>query len=120
MIPAHHHIDSHAVNNVHVIMSFLKHFLDKNYSYSTIYTAKSALSLLGKMTERDTELLRHFLTGAFNKNPSTPKYKFIWDVAAVLLEYLENKGHNESMSLKLVIFFIAELGTKGANTGDSL
>ena len=44
-------------------------------------------------------MLRHFMRGAFNKNPPTPKYKFIWDVA-VVLEYLESKGHYESMLLK--------------------
>ena len=93
-----HHINSHVVN-VHVIMAFLKHLLDKNYSYSAINTAKSALSLLGNMTERDTELLKHFMRGAFNKKTPTPKYKFIWDVA-VVLEYLESKGPNESMSLR--------------------
>ena len=96
-----HHINSHEVN-VHVIMAFLKHLLDKNYSYSAINTAKSALSPLGNMNERDTELLRHCMRGAFNNRPPpplfTPKYKFIWDV--FVLEYLESKGHNESMSLK--------------------
>ena len=53
-------------------MSFLMHRLDKNYSYSAINTAKSALSLLGNMTERDTILLKHFMRGAFNKNPPPP------------------------------------------------
>ena len=77
-------------------MAFLKHLLDKNYSYSAINTAKSALCLLGNMTERDTELLRHFMRGAFIKKKKIPHH---WDVA-VVLEYLESKGHNESMSLK--------------------
>ena len=60
------------------------------------------------MTERDTELLRHFMRGAFNKKNPTPKYKFIWDVT-VVLGYLESKGHNESMLLKEITLKLAML-----------
>ena len=51
--------------------------VSKHYSYSSINTARSALSLLITLSDKDKTILKQFMKGAFNYNPPKPKKKCI-------------------------------------------
>lgn len=76
---------------------------EQNLAYSSINTARSALSTVivqeGEVTFGNHPLVTKFLRGVHSTRPSLPRYKDIWDVSAVLRHLKTLQPLNE-ISLK--------------------
>ena len=85
------------------VTEFLTDIFKSGSGYSTINTARSALSsiivLPNGATFGEHPLVRRFLEGVFELKPSLPKYNEIWDVSLVL-EYLRHLPGLENINLK--------------------
>jgi len=88
-------------------IEFLTELYKQGKSYSTINSARSALSqfLLPEGSQLDTDFGKHkltsmFMKGVFKLKPPTPKYKGTWDVK-IVLDYLRTLD-NDNISLKLL------------------
>jgi hypothetical protein len=93
------------------VLNFLTELVQLGMSYSTINSAKAALStflfLPGGLTVGSHPLMVRFGKGVFNLNPPMPKYSVIWDVR-VVLNYLRAlspiaKLRLRDLSLKLTM-----------------
>ncbi|XP_054009950.1 uncharacterized protein LOC128893160, partial [Hylaeus anthracinus] len=84
------------------IMDIIK-FLNKRYktgaNYSTLNTARSAISLISLYDINKDSLISHFLKGVFKQRPPKPRYATIWDVTSVL-NYIENLHPLKGLKLK--------------------
>ena len=69
-------------------LNFLGELYDQNLAYSSINTARSALSTViiqeGGGSFGNHPLVTKFLRGVYTTRPSLPRYKEIWDVSGVL------------------------------------
>ena len=79
---------------------------DKHLSYSTINTAKSAISIFAVSQEKDTpignsELVKGFVKGLFVLNPPCHRYTEIWDVK-IVLDYLSSLENVSKLDLKML------------------
>ena len=81
--------------STHKVLSFLHSLLEKDFSYSTINTAKSALSTCTILDngvslggQPDVQL---FMKGVFNKKPPIPRYLQFWD-PQIVLDWMEKLG----------------------------
>ncbi|VEN45268.1 unnamed protein product, partial [Callosobruchus maculatus] len=87
------------------IISFIESMLDKDFSFSSINTHRSALSLVIDISEKDKHIVSRYFKGIYNLKTPTPKYSFTWNPSLVLV-YLE-KGREglslEKLSYKLVM-----------------
>ena len=97
-------------------MEFLQDMIDKRYSYSTINSAKAAVSLIINIDQNSRRVLKLFMKGAFNQNPPILKYKSIWDVL-VVLKYIKSMGNNvdlplRRLSLKLTMLIALTTGQR--------
>ena len=70
------------------LFDFLLFLLEKKYSYSSINTHKSALSLILSINSDHEQLIKRFMKGDYNIKPSQPKYSETWDPSPVL-QYIE-------------------------------
>lgn len=59
-------------------------YYDKGLSYSTINTARSALSSHPLVGSGNDPLISRLMKGIFNSKPPKPRYMAIWDVSVVL------------------------------------
>ena len=87
---------------VELILSFLTDLFDSGAGYSTINTARSALStFLSKDNTPVGQLpiICRFVKGVFNLRPAIPKTKRIWDVS-IVLNHLRKLAPVHSLSLK--------------------
>eukprot|EP00794_Sanderia_malayensis_P014717 gene14717-16247_t len=84
------------------VLSFLTMIHEDGLSYSSVNTAKSALSsVLDLGTEiplGQLPLIKRFMKGVFERRPSFPKHKTIWDVTTVL-DFFRQQGPNEFSSI---------------------
>ena len=88
-----------ALQNVPLVLDFLKHLLDQGLSYSSINTARSALSSIFPTPPiGEHPLVVRFLRGVYQIKPNIPKYVATWDVA-VVLKYLEKLSPVKYLSL---------------------
>ena len=91
------------------VLDFLLSLFQKGLGYSSINTARSALSTIlffeGKAVGEHPIVVR-FLKGVFNKRPSLPRYSQIWDVNSVLEKlkdiYPASKLSFKQLTLKVV------------------
>ena len=78
--------------NVSEGINFLAQLYDTGLSYSSINTARSALSNLMQLQNwtdfGSNALVSRFMRGVFVQRPALPRYKEIWDVS-VVLRYVE-------------------------------
>lgn len=85
------------------MLDYLTHLFDKQHSYSSLNTARSALSSLGIKLESYTAgthpLVVRFLKGVYNIRPPIPRYSKIWDVD-IVLRYLQKLSPVRHLSLK--------------------
>ena len=75
---------------------------EKNLSYSSLNTARSALSTIvtvDGMPIGSHPLVERFLKGVFNLRPLVPRYKKVWDVS-IVLRFLKTLSPVASLSLK--------------------
>ncbi|XP_038062756.1 uncharacterized protein LOC119733242 [Patiria miniata] len=86
-------------------LQFLTDLFDGGLSYSSVNSARSAISSIilpiDGVTFGSHALTTRFMKGVFNCRPSFPRYKTIWDVG-VLLNFLKSLGSTNELSLKLL------------------
>ena len=84
-------------------LDFLTLLYKQGVSYSTINTARSALSSVitpaDKTTFGEHPLVSRFLKGTFELRPSLPRYSTIWDVG-IVLTYLQSFPVLNDLTLK--------------------
>ncbi|XP_013394424.1 uncharacterized protein LOC106161898 isoform X1 [Lingula anatina] len=98
--------------SVNDVIEFLTELYNKGLGYSSLNTARSALSSLGILLEQYTagshpQVIR-FMKGVFNLRPSTSRYMDIWDVDQVLC-YLRKLSPVRNISLKDLTLKLAML-----------
>ena len=91
---------------VSLVLDFLHDLYDKGYSYSSLNTARSAISALCTADNTDVSqnirkqpLICRFLKGVYNEIPPIPKFQEVWPVEQVL-DYLEQLTPLHSLKLK--------------------
>ena len=84
-------------------LQFLLGLFNQELCYSTINTARSALSTIvtidGGGSFGSNHIVTRFMKGVFKSRRPRPKYDKIWDVS-VVLKYLSSLHPNETLSLK--------------------
>lgn len=84
-------------------LQFLLGLFNQRLSYSTLDTARSALSTIvtidGGESFGSNHIVTRFMKGVSESHRSRPKYDKIWDVS-VVLKYLYSLHPNETLSLK--------------------
>jgi hypothetical protein len=96
-------------------LSFLRMLFQQGLSYSTINTARLALSTIICLPDGQVFGSHHivvgFMKGIFELRKPKPKYKSIWDVS-VVLKYLGTFSL-KNLTLKLVMLMLLVTGQRG-------
>ena len=86
-------------------LNFLQYLFNLSVSYSSINTARSALSFILPRNDCGSFgqhfLVKKFVRGVYNLRTPAPKYSYIWDVS-VVLEFFRHLPENNLLSLKLL------------------
>lgn len=96
---------------INTVLSYLTQLYEKGLRYSSINTARSAISsflnLCGKVDIHSNGRISRFMKGVFNDRPSLPRYKTTWDVGTVLC-YLKSIDDITllQLSCRLCILFL--------------
>ena len=111
-------------SSVPLVLEFLHHLYTQGYSYSSLNTARSALSALCLSSQAHSEsdaigkhpLVCRYIKGVFQEKPPTPKFSEIWPVDQVL-QALEQanplKGlHLKDLTLKLTMLVALVTGQR--------
>ena len=105
------------------VIQFLTTLFEKNLSYSSLNTARSALSTIitvDGMSIGNHPLVVRFLKGVFNLRPPVPRYKEVWDVS-IVLRFLNTLSPVSSLSLKnLSLKLVMLLSLVTAQRGQTL
>ena len=85
-------------------VNFLAQLVEEGFSYSAIATARSALSSFLKLDNTDKsfgqqEIVKRFMKGLFEENPTLPRYVCTWDVN-IVLEFLKSWSPVDKLTLK--------------------
>ncbi len=99
--------------NIASVRDFLLEFKKQGAGYSTINTARSALSGFVKLAGDNTTIGTHhlvtkFMKGIFMSRPPKPRYTHIWDTSQVLL-LLKKWSPVENLNLKLLTYKLVML-----------
>ena len=93
-------------------LNFLTHLFHKGNGYSSLKSARAALSGLlfdaNGIPFGQQPLVSRFLKGVFNNRPSLPKYSYVWDVK-ILFDYFRKMPQNEELNLKNLTFKVASI-----------
>ena len=96
-------------------LNFLQYLLNSNANYSSVGTARSALSFLLPRNESGSfgqhYFVKRFMKGVFNLRTSAPFlffFNFIWDASAVL-NFLRKLPDDNVLPLKLLTFKLVML-----------
>lgn len=81
------------------IISFLTREFERDKSYGTINSYRSAISLIVLEEISENPEIRRFCKGVSNLRPQKPKYDYTWD-PAIILDFLVSLGPNENLTLK--------------------
>lgn len=93
--------DQHAPT-AEALVDFLFVLHKDGLGHSALCTARSAVASLcinGTHTIGNHPLVKRFLKGAFNVNPTLPKTSVVWDPSVVIL-YIKGKEQAEDLNLK--------------------
>ncbi len=89
--------------NVSAVLRFLTEVYEQNCSYSSVNTARCALSSFLILNSGHTigthPLVSRFLKGVYNLSPPAPRYREVWDVKLVL-NYLRSYPHVTTLRLR--------------------
>ena len=85
-------------------VDFLATLYDSGLSYSSVNTARSALSSLLQLSNVNVPfgqlpVVKRFMKGLYELRPSFPRYQSIWNVSTVL-NYLREKPYGPQIGLK--------------------
>ncbi|GFN74311.1 tyrosine recombinase [Plakobranchus ocellatus] len=81
------------------VVGFLANMFEEGYGYSSINTARAAISSLNDLGS--CPLVCRFMRGVFNLRPSRPRYTFIWDVS-IVLNYLRTLSPAAKLNLPML------------------
>lgn len=103
-------------SSVPLVLEFLHHLYTQGYSYSSLNTARSALSALCLSSQAHSEsdaigkhpLVCRYIKGVFQEKPPTPKFSEIWPVDQVL-QALEQANPLEELHLRDLTFKLTML-----------
>ena len=89
---------------VKIVLDFLVTLYEQNLEYTTINTARSAISAIAVPKDNVTNIGGHpvisrFMKGIFRSKPPNLRYETTWDIEPVLT-YLSSLGTPSTMSLK--------------------
>lgn len=105
------------------VIQFLTTLFEKNLSYSSLNTARSALSTIitvDGMSIGNHPLVVRFLKGVFNLRPPVLRYREVWDVS-IVLRFLKTLSPVSSLSLKnLSLKLVMLLSLVTAQRGQTL
>ena len=86
-------------------LNFLQYLFNLTVSYSSMNTAKSALSFILSRNDCGSFgqhfLVKKFVRGVYNLQTPAPKYSYIWDIS-VVLEFFRHLPEINLLSLKLL------------------
>ena len=92
---------------VHNVANFLANLFLTGMSYSSINSARCALSawlpFINGVAVGSHPTICRLMKGVFNKRPSLPKYSQTWDVS-IVLNYLSSLPCSEDLSFKLFTY----------------
>ncbi|CAH3179081.1 unnamed protein product, partial [Porites lobata] len=105
-------------------VGFLVTLHDKGLKYSTLNTARSAISAVILPTNNHTigthPLVSRFMRGIYKSNPPTPRYHTTWNVQTVLT-YLSSQDSVEKLDLKsLTLKLLMLIALVSAQRGQSI
>jgi len=104
-----------------MLVDYLAHLYDKGLGYSTLNTARSAVStlctILGGNNIGNSPTVCRFLKGVFNLRPSLPRFIDTWD-PEIPLKFLDtdSKNLNNFALVKKVVFLITLLSGQRVST----
>ncbi|XP_068674488.1 uncharacterized protein [Montipora foliosa] len=106
------------------VLDFLVTLHDKGLKYSTLNTARSAISAVILPTNNHTigthPLVSRFMRGIYKSNPPTPRYHTTWNVQTVLT-YLSAQDSVEKLDLKsLTLKLLMLIALVSAQRGQSI
>jgi len=106
-----HHIDIFSPT-VQQVLTFLTDLFEANASYSSVNTARSALSTIvtlpGNISVGNHPLISRFVKGVFQIRPALPRYTQIWDTD-IVLNYLRTVSPVINLSLKDLTYKVTML-----------
>ena len=106
---------------LNTVLDFLVSLHEQGLSYTTINTARSALSAIILPTDKvnigSHPIVSRFMKGIFKNNQPAPRYRTTWDVSP-LLSYLSslpkpNQSSLKSLTLKLVMLVVLVSAQRG-------
>ena len=107
--------------NVSDVIHFLMQLYDNGLSYSTLNTARSAVSAVAQLTNGNSvgshPLVSRFLKGVYQSHTPAPKYNHIWDLS-IVLKYLGTLHPVDAitlknLTLKLLMLLLLVTGKRG-------
>ncbi|XP_073237618.1 uncharacterized protein [Porites lutea] len=106
------------------VLDFLVTLHDRGLKYSTLNTARSAISAVILPTNNHTigthPLVSRFMRGIYKSNPPTPRYHTTWNVQTVLT-YLSSQDSVEKLDLKsLTLTLLMPIALVSAQRGQSI
>ena len=109
---------------VTVVLEFLVSLHEKGLTYTTINTARSAISAVtipkSNMTVGSHPLVSRFMKGVYKDSPPTPRHRSTWDVKPVLT-YLSSLHPPEKLDLKsLTLKLVMLIALVSAQRGQCL
>lgn len=106
-----HGIDVYSTRIVHVA-NFLAFLFSEGLSYSSINSARSALSafmpLIDGVAVGSHPVISRLMKGVFQFRPVLPKYSETWDVG-VVLKFLSSLPHSEELPFKFLTYRLVML-----------
>ncbi|XP_060584890.1 uncharacterized protein LOC132740864 isoform X1 [Ruditapes philippinarum] len=98
--------------SIDFVIEFLTELFNKGYSYETLNSARSALSMLCESHEGynvgSHPLVVRYMTGVYNLRPTRSKYTETWDVSK-LLSHLKTLPPVNNLTLKMLSYKLATL-----------
>ncbi|GFN81275.1 tyrosine recombinase [Plakobranchus ocellatus] len=83
----------------HMMLDFLTDMFQKGYAYSSVNTARAAVSTINNTGAHP--LVCRFMRGVFNLRPSCPRYSHIWYVS-IVLRYLRSLSPAVELNLLML------------------
>ena len=109
---------------LNIVLDFLVHRHNQDLEYTTINTARNAISAIilpqGTTTIGSHPIISRFMKGIYRSKPPRPKYQITWDVQPVLT-YLSSLGTANNLDLKtLSLKLLMLVALVSAQSGQSL
>ena len=102
-----------------ILIEFLTSLYKQGLSYSSINSARSAISSISDNEIGSHHIVRRFMKGIFQSRPALPRYTTTWD-PDIVLQFLKNLGSSEGLSLKNLslktVFMLTLFSARRGNT----